>query len=464
MPRPNLLHRIWLVGLVATVPCASIVAKPANAAGASIGSSPSHWETQDASRQVTLGEGVKLQLGPNTKVLRLPSIPAPARTKGMAARAYVLELLRGRLDVEIDMTRQAYAPVMVRAPMRVNAYLKGGCSTMIASREGVAVAARTGDDISGGIADKWRPVRIGTALVVSRDRPGGETRALLASPTLEAANSLALSLGSVAPTRLSWTSIAGAQGYRLTVTSESNDERTSAERFDLKQTFFSLPRLKPGRYTAAVSAIDAWELDSPASNLVPVRVVGVELPEGAYLRAGVPQLGDWQSIRLTYTEDLELAYGSGMVFGPAPETIRLPPGRPLVARLREAGRTEEVTLRIEPRAVSSSIVFVPSRAQWPGKPVSVSVNISGPDGGPLPDSIDVNLTTSINSETIDVDWKRVGSTWVAQIPQPPMAGPWVLRVLASDQTGQVLARDFIEIATPPKPTRTSEARSYYSSR
>jgi hypothetical protein len=136
----------------------------------------------------------------------------------------------------------------------------------------------------------------------------------------------------------------------------------------------------------------------------------------------------------------------------------------LLTRLREVGSSEEVTLRLEPRAVASSIEFVPRRAQWPGKPVSVSVSISGPGGAPLPDSIDVNLSTSINSEFIDVDWNRVGNTWTAQVQQPPMAGPWVLRVMASDQTGQVLARNFIEIALPNKPPKSSAADSYYSAR
>jgi hypothetical protein len=411
-----------------------------------------------------LGDGVRLRLGAGTKLMRLPTIPAPARTKGMSPRAYVLELVRGRVDVDIDMTRHSFSSVMIRAPRRVNAYLKGGRSTIIASERGVTVAALTGVDISGGTGDKWRPVHVGTALGVTRDRPAGEVRALLTRPTLAVVNALNLSLGNPKQTELSWTSIPNARGYRLTLTSDSESEPGPLQSFELTQTSMSLPPLKPGRYAAVVSATDAWELDSPESNRVSVRVVGVQLPEGSYLRAGIPQLGESQAIRLTHTDGLEMAYGSGTVFGPAPDVLRLSSGRPLLTRLREVGSSEEVTLRLEPRAVASSIEFVPRRAQWPGKPVSVSVSISGPGGAPLPDSIDVNLSTSINSEFIDVDWNRVGNTWTAQVQQPPMAGPWVLRVMASDQTGQVLARNFIEIALPNKPPKSSAADSYYSAR
>lgn len=461
MKPPTVRRSLWLIVLGIAVPSTAITATPAGTASIAL---PPQWETHDAQQRVALADGVKLQLAPETRLVRLPSISAPARTKNMSPRAYMFELTRGRVDVDIDMTHQQYASVVIRAPKRVNAYLKGGRSTVIASEQGVAVAAVSGVDISGGTADRWRPIRVGTALVVSRDRPAGEIRSLPARPALGVTNPLNLSLGNPKPTELAWTNVPNASRYRLTLSSDSEADLSSPQRFELSQTSFQLPRLKPGRYTAVVCATDAWQLDSPDSNSISVRVVGVELPEGAYLRAGIPQLGDSQAIRLTHTDGLEIAYGSGTVFGAAPDALRLNSGRAIVTRLREVGSTDEVMLRIEPRAVASSIVFVPSRAQWPGKPVSVSVNISGPGGAPLPDAIDVNLSTSINSENIEVDWNRVGNTWTARVQQPPMAGPWVLRVTASDQSGQVLARDFIEIALPSKPLKPSLANSYYSKR
>jgi hypothetical protein len=424
---------------------------------------PSQWATEGAPKCITLVDGVQLVLANNTQLLRRPSIPAPMRIKNMAERTYVLELVRGRVDVDIDLSKQPYYSVMLYAPRRVTAYLKGGRSTVIASEQGVVVAAVSGADISAGNADRWRPIHVGTALAVSRERPAGETRGLPAPPKLTVESPLNLSLGNPKPNVLSWSSISNAQSYRLTLTRDSVGEQSESQTFDVALTSFELPALKPGRYVAAVSAFDAWRLNSAESNRVSVRVIGVELPEGAYLRAGVPQLGEQQSVRLTHAEGLEMAYGSGTVFGPVPESIRLSAGRPLLARLRGLGTTQEVELRLEPRTVAGSIAFAPMRAQWPGKPISVSVSISDPSGAPLPDSIDVNLLISINSDVIDVSWYRAGNTWTAQIAQPPTAGPWVLRVTATDQAGQVLARDFIEIAQPKKPL-TSAADARYSSR
>lgn len=461
----NSLFRAWLVALAVVSLIASGTTNGSAAGGSSSATVlPSQWVTTNSTQKVALGDGVKVVLSTDTKLLRLPTIPTPVRGKDISPRAYVFELVRGRVDVDIDMAKPPYHTVMVRGPRRIAAYLKGGRSTIIASDQGVAVAALTGAEISGGIGDKWRPVRVGTALVVGRDHPAGETRTLLARPALTVTNGLNLSLGNPNATVLSWSAIPDARSYRLTLASDSDDVHSAPETFELMQTSFAIPGLKPGHYTAVVCAADAWQLTSPESNTVSVRVVGVELPEGAYLRNGIPQLGVMQAVRLSHTDGLEIAYGTGTIFGPAPYSVHLSSSRALSMRLREVGKTEEVALRLEPRSVASSIVFVPSRAQWPGKPINVSVNISGPEGSPLPDSINVNLSTSINSEAIDVQWDRVGNTWTARIEQPPMAGPWVLRVTASDQSGQMLARNFIEIASPSKSSKSSSANSYYSRR
>jgi hypothetical protein len=459
----NLPLRVWLTWLVVATPLASN-AERALASAVTTAIAPSQWATDGAPKSITLVDGVQLVLATDTQLLRRASVPAPMHIKNMAERTYVLELVHGRVDVDIDMSKQPYYSVMLYAPRRVTAYLKGGRSAVLASKQGVVVAAMTGADISAGNADRWRPIHVGTALAVSRERPTGETRSLLTRPTLAVQSSIILSLGNSKPNVLSWSNVSNARNYRLTLSCDSAGEQGASQTFELTQTSFELPTLKPGRCSATVSAFDAWRLNSAESNHVAVRVIGVELPEGAYLHAGVPQLGEFQSVRFTHAGGLEMAYGSGNVFGPAPESIHLSAGRPLLARLREVGTTQEVALLLEPRAVGGSIAFAPARAKWPGKPISVSVSISGPAGAPLSNSIDVNLITSINSDAIDVDWHRAGNSWTAQIAQPPRAGPWVLRVTATDQAGQVLARDFIEIALSEKPLTSSAAGSRYSSR
>jgi hypothetical protein len=252
------------------------------------------------------------------------------------------------------------------------------------------------------------------------------------------------------PSTLTWTAIAEAQNYQVILKSESQESTDVREEVQAQQTSLQLPVLQPGRYVATVTAADRFGISSVPSNPAIIRVVGVELPEGAYVYRGVPQIGREQQIHLTHADGLEMAYGSGTIFGPAPDWLGVSTGHVLVTRFREKGSLDEITLKLEPRSLRSSVEFLPHSAHWPGQSIKVQVRILGPDGTALPDSVAVSMNTTVNAKPIDASWERDGNIWTAQVDQPPIPGPWILRVTASDQVGQVLARDFIEIALPSK--------------
>ncbi len=447
-----------LVALVlTTVPSLTAISF---AADSSSKSTASEWAAQDSPQVVQLREGVKLTLAPGTRVVRQPTIPVPPHLKDLAPRAYAVELIRGRLDVDIDSCKKPIFGVMVRAPRRVAAFSKGGKSTIVASPQGVVIADIAGNDLSGSSADKWRSLRAGAALVVSRESPAGAVRELLKSPTLQAGNTLKFNLGASEPTQLSWSAVPEAQSYRVTLWQETAEGPIPVNVIEVPQSPLELPPLKPGHYTATVSAVDRWSIDSPPSNAVPIRVIGVELPEGAYLYHGISQLGPLQQVHLSQVEGLEMAYGSADLFSQAPDSLGLPTGHSLLARFRERGASEEAKLMLEPRSIRSSIQFEPKRAHWPGQAVKVTVRILGPDGSSLPDSVDVALNASVNARPIDVGWAHEGNTWITRIEQPPLSGPWILRVTASDQMGQVLAHDFVEIALPTHPQEPRYSSRY----
>jgi hypothetical protein len=352
---------------------------------------------------------------------------------------------------------------MVRAPRRVAAFSKGGKSTLLASSQAVVVAAISGDELSGSSADKWHSLRGGTALIVSRETPNGTVRELLKSPTLQVSSALKLNLGSSEPSRLSWSTIPDTQTYQVTLSRETSQGSTPVNDYEVKQPPFDLPQLEPGNYSATVAAVDRWHMSSPPSNAVTVRVVGVQLPKGAYIYRGIPQLGRLQQVRLAEVQGLEMAYGSASLFSPAPESLSLPTGHPLSVRFREPGASDEVTLLLEPRSIQGSIEFEPKGAHWPGQTVKVTVRIFGPDGSDVPDTVDVALSTSVNARPQDVSWAHEGHTWITRVEQPPLSGPWILRVTAKDQIGQILAHDFLEIALSGNP-QTPDPSPKYSSR
>ena len=460
MPRHLTSSHARLVGLVLIV--ASCVVAPRLSAGSKTSAAANEWVTQDLPQVVELREGVKLTLGPATRVVRQPSIPVPNHLKDLAPRAYAVELMSGRLDLDIDTRHPPIYGVMVRAPRRVAAFSKGGRSTILASAQGVVVAATSANEMSGASADKWHSLRNGTALVVSRELPNGTVRDLLKSPTLQVSSPLKLSLGSSEPTRLNWSAIPETKCYKVTLWRETSEGSTPVHDYEVEQTVFELPQLEPGKYGATVAAVNRWQIESPGSNKVPIRVIGVELPKGAYVYHGIPQLGRLQKLHLSEVDELEMAYGSATLFSSVPESLGLATGHPLSVRFREPSGGEEVTLMLEPRSIQGSIEFEPKGARWPGQTVKVTVRLFGPEGSDLPEAVNVALSASVNSKPLDVTWAHEGHTWITRIEQPPLSGPWILRVKATDQLGQILAHDFIEIALPSSPEMLGSTPKYSS--
>src|SRR5512142_1885416 len=100
--------RAWLIALAVVSPIASSTTAGAAGGSANATALPSQWVTGSLPQRVALGDGVKLVLSNDTKLLRLPTIPTPVRGKNIAPRAYVFELVRGRVDVDIDMAKPPY--------------------------------------------------------------------------------------------------------------------------------------------------------------------------------------------------------------------------------------------------------------------------------------------------------------------------------------------------------------------
>ena len=110
-------------------------------ADSSESSTESEWATQNLPLSFALREGVTLTLAPGTKVVRKPSIPVPVHLKDLASRAYAVELISGRLDVDIDTRHRPIYSVMVRGPRRTAAFSTGGHSTMATNPQGIVIAA-----------------------------------------------------------------------------------------------------------------------------------------------------------------------------------------------------------------------------------------------------------------------------------------------------------------------------------
>jgi hypothetical protein len=57
----------------------------------------------------------------------------------------------------------------------------------------------------------------------------------------------------------------------------------------------------------------------------------------------------------------------------------------------------------------------------------------------------VSLKTTLEIDPMVVAWQRTGNVWTAHIPRRALAGPTVIRVVATDDRGTEIGRGFLEL-------------------
>jgi hypothetical protein len=415
-------------------------------------SDSTQWSTADRPATIRLRDGTSITIAPNSRVSKLPMVTLSLGQKDAAPRVFSLELLSGTFDVEVAAEKRPSYGVLVHAPRKVGAIVKVGRATISTGRSGTTVAARSGQDMTVSVAEHWRSLRVGRSFSVTTAEPAGKQRQLLAAPTVRVDRPVVLGLGSdLTPQRLTWREIPGSQGYLLRL------YRTNAEVSELVRELRTsraeslVEGLTPGRYVARVAAVDSTGLESDQSSPIPLRIFEVSLPPEAFATPTAVVLPSDARIALLHAGDLEMSYGSGnAMFVAAPETVGLHDGKSVRIRFREKGSTLETQLQLEPLDIKPRILLEPSRAIWPGAPVSIRVSFRRSDGSLPPNEASFLAAVSVNARPISVKWQRSAGTMTTQVDKPPFAGPWVVRVMVHDPRGHVLARDFLEVAELPR--------------
>ncbi|MGC4066974.1 MAG: FecR domain-containing protein [Polyangiaceae bacterium] len=308
------------------------------------------WTTEERHQTVVLHPGTTITLAPHTRVLRLPMIPTALGGREFAKAAYNVELVAGRIDVEINPTRRPIYGLIVRTTRKVGAIVKYGRATVSANDGNVTVAARSGKEMMTAIGERWRPLRVGRAFVVNDASPEGLSRALLSAPSGKVDQAVAVAIGAnMTPQRLSWNEIPQSKGYIVQVFKKAGNIATLVNESRVDATSQLLQRLEAGRYYATVATLDESNLESSPSPAIAFRVVEAVLPPGATVEGAVIQLPMAERLQLLEVADLELSYAKhGEDFVAAPPSIGLHDGGPVRIRLRERGSAHETHLALEP--------------------------------------------------------------------------------------------------------------------
>lgn len=402
-------------------------------------------ETKTEGLRRDLGDGVILTLAPGTRVVRHGRLRV-ILSNGDAARAHHLELVSGRLDVEVNKLGSTPTPVVVRGPRRITGLVKLG-QAIIKADEGAVVVVALRGDMMAAVGNRWRQLAPGFVRAFTKAEPDGKPRPIIAAAETSTETSLLVALpGQRIAGRATWPAVPGATSYDVVIDRLEGSERETVRQVTTDQLETSLDDLRPGNYELSVRAVDEVGISSLASPPLALRVVGIELPEGAYSSGETIMLGRYQRVRLTHAQGLELTYDGAQHFVPAPDSAGLNRGRQVVVRLREHGRKDEARLKLAPTVLTSDVELEPRLAEWPGDTVTVRIVVRSESGAPQGQGATLRPEVTINGREVAPRWTRRDDLWLGTVPTPTAPGPWVVRVHVFDPSGELTGRASLEVA------------------
>ncbi|MBX3130522.1 MAG: hypothetical protein KF718_27640 [Polyangiaceae bacterium] len=390
--------------------------------------------------------GPTVRAEPNT-ALRVLHSPQPLMLgPGAATQGYTVVLRSGRLF--IDVPEKAKSAVVLAAPRGLTAIVKSGSTGVSAEPERTSIANLRGElsTSQGGGAYQAlatdRVLRIGAdGLVLSDMTP--------APGWVRGERILVAASGPARLSRLSWQPVESAAGYQIDVVSAQGglvaSTQTTAARLGS-----SIPGLEPGSYLVRIASRDDAGLPSSRAFEAPVRVLGCELPEGAFVdERGTLRLGKQQKARFVGVEGLQMTYATDGTFVRASGQVGLFRGKPTTAYFRFPDSYELTQVQLAPRDLAAKVEIGPSAAVWPRDKLSIRIRAVSTAGEQVPAWLELAPTVLLGIDELDVKFTRNGPWLEASLPPQSGPGPWVVRVEVTDQFGNYLGRDFLEVAHAP---------------
>ena len=402
--------------------------------------------------KAALPSGAVLTLGPDGAMRVFGKPQRLELDRGGKTNTWSLSLAHGRLDVEVPAKPKSAVLISTE---KGSVFVMSGKATLLADANDLYVVNSTGS-VRTYVDNHFADVTPGHSSHFDAEHPRGVDEALLVAPAIQRGARLYFSTGADAKASgFSWTAVPGAAGYEVEL---RRGDRTLAHRRVSEPRVGELADLAPGAYTVAVRALDQRGIEGSWSEPRPLRVIGVELPVGAYAEAEGIYLAGGQKVKFSHTDGLEMTYLGAGKYLPASESVGLYRNERTVISFRFPGSDENAIARLEPRDVYAEVFAGPKRAVWPRDAVDLHVRMRTRAGGPVPNFLQISPKVLLGVDPVDVEWRRENDDYYARVSPRPGKGPWVIRVDVTDQFGIALGHDFVEVAHqagPAEPPRVA---------
>ena len=243
-----------------------------------------------------------------------------------------------------------------------------------------------------------------------------------------------------------WERAPGASGYSFELARDAEFRHPIAMESTQVTSWSTL--LGVGRYFGRVRSVDADGLRGEPSTPRQFAVIPCVMPPGATANMDtrtliVPQ---GQEIGFGDIKDLELAIDKGG-FSHAPKSIVMDEGPEHVLRFRlrgDPGSASTVYIARR-RSLVANVQFTPKKANWPSDPIDITVTIQDSSGQLDPARAEPRLQVLLGVNELQVGWSHRGAVWSAHLDPRSTGGPTVVRVIAQDEFGTTIGRNFLEI-------------------
>jgi hypothetical protein len=361
------------------------------------------------------------------------------------AQAYTVILTSGSLRATVP--DGAPTAIVVAAPHQAVALIGKGEANIHAGDE-VSVASAGGTTLLRKGDNPFRPLEPGFSAVFGRNQESRQ--AAVPPPSVLRGSTVLVSHGEpVSMGALSWEPVPRAAAYRVEILAraETRVPRLAA----------GIADLAPGGYGLRLYSIEANGMESPAPLARELRVIQMALPVGGRVdSSGAVRVPPRGSVSLSHIEDIEVTYGGGRYFVPAPASLEFVDAEPRLVRFRAVGETDELRIWLLPRDDRARIEFEPKAPIWPGEPLKIRVRMSNSNGSGAASGVEPRPKVTVGIEPVQVEFARQGEWLCGTVPARLGGGPWVVRVEVEDQHGIDLGRDFVEVArTAPKHADTN---------
>lgn len=393
--------------------------------------------------------GAVVEFAPNSEFAFQPSLKLKLRKPNepeTVTRA--VRIAHGSAEVTIPEGRPEPTAVMFRAPSKMSAVAKEGKAAFDVSSDRTSSVARHGEMLVG-VGTDWKPLKAGFVRTLAPEDPTALPRAILAPPAVTADKQLAIVAGEgTTGFTANWSTVKDADHYEAALVRLETGKPVGVSRQSGPALAASFAALGAGMYGVVVASVDRAGVRGNASEPVVVRVLGIDVPEGARAQDGVIVLGKNQRVGLRGATGLEVSFGASPLFSPAPNSIGLAHNEATLVRLRVPGAKEEARLQLEPDRLSAKVTIGPKAAQWPSDRITIEVELTDAGGHGVPEDAVVAADVTVNLAPVDVKWTRTGRTLRAQLPSSTAtgSGPWVVRAEVKDKRGALIGRDFLEVA------------------